>query len=112
MPGEGRGLSSRPTQDAVRDREIGQPSSLSDWSLAERRTGRNATLDCPIWREGAAVRHLTEHLCNLRHQIFNFGFPIFKQVDPLTRSELVAKRGIRRHIFHSDRNHKNMLLTG
>ena len=48
MPGEGRDLSSRPTQDAVRDREIGQPNSLSDWSLAERRTGRNATLDCTI----------------------------------------------------------------
>jgi hypothetical protein len=27
MPGEGRGLSSRPTQDAVRDLEIGQPSN-------------------------------------------------------------------------------------
>jgi hypothetical protein len=33
MPGEGSGLSSRPTQDAVRDLEIGQPSSLSDWRL-------------------------------------------------------------------------------
>ena len=30
MLGEGRGLSSRPTQDAGRDREIGRPSSLSD----------------------------------------------------------------------------------
>ena len=27
MPVEGRGLSSRPTQDAVRDLEIGQPSN-------------------------------------------------------------------------------------
>src|ERR1700747_2414134 len=27
MPGGGRGLSSRPTQDVVRDREIGQPSN-------------------------------------------------------------------------------------
>src|SRR3954466_168171 len=27
MPAEGRGLSSRPTQDAVRDLEIGQPSN-------------------------------------------------------------------------------------
>src|SRR6516225_123898 len=27
MPGEGRGLSSRPTQDMVRDLEIGQPSN-------------------------------------------------------------------------------------
>src|SRR3974390_2145226 len=27
MPGEGRGLSSRPTQDVVRDLEIGQPSN-------------------------------------------------------------------------------------
>ena len=27
MPVEGRGLSSRPTQDAVRDREIGRPSN-------------------------------------------------------------------------------------
>src|SRR6516162_3358689 len=27
MPGEGRGLSSRPTQDVVRDPEIGQPSN-------------------------------------------------------------------------------------
>jgi hypothetical protein len=35
MPVEGRGLSSRQTQQAVRDREIGQPSSLSDWSLAD-----------------------------------------------------------------------------
>src|SRR6516225_340494 len=27
MPGEGRGLSLRPTQDVVRDREIGQPNN-------------------------------------------------------------------------------------
>jgi hypothetical protein len=27
MPVEGRGLGSRPTQDAVRDLEIGQPSN-------------------------------------------------------------------------------------
>src|SRR5512132_2947956 len=27
MPGEGRGLSSRPTQDVVRNRQIGQPSN-------------------------------------------------------------------------------------
>jgi hypothetical protein len=27
MPGEGRGLSSRQTQDVVRDLEIGQPSN-------------------------------------------------------------------------------------
>ena len=48
MPAEGRDLSSRQTQDVVRDLEIGQPSSLSDWSLAERRTGRDATSDCTI----------------------------------------------------------------
>src|SRR6516162_9546921 len=34
MPGEGRGLSSRPTQDAVRDREIGQPSNSEKCSEA------------------------------------------------------------------------------
>jgi hypothetical protein len=27
MPGDGRGLSSRPTQDVVRDLEIGQPGN-------------------------------------------------------------------------------------
>src|SRR5215813_13366423 len=32
MPGEGRGLSSRPTQDAVRDLEIGQPSNSAKCS--------------------------------------------------------------------------------
>src|SRR4051794_41037431 len=34
MPGEGRGLSSRPTQDVVRDREIGQPSNSEKCSEA------------------------------------------------------------------------------
>ena len=34
MPGEGRGLSSRPTQDVARDREIGQPSNSEKCSEA------------------------------------------------------------------------------
>src|SRR5215472_1452620 len=34
MPGEGRGLSSRPTQDAVRDLGIGQPSNSEKCSEA------------------------------------------------------------------------------
>src|SRR3954454_21025715 len=34
MPAEGRGLSSRPTQDAVRDLEIGQPSNSETCSEA------------------------------------------------------------------------------
>src|SRR6516165_10993036 len=43
MPGEGRGLSSRQTQQAVRDREIGQPnhyetcSATADSVTRERR---------------------------------------------------------------------------
>jgi hypothetical protein len=32
------------------DPRSGVPSSLSDWGLAERRTGRNTTLDCVIRR--------------------------------------------------------------
>src|SRR6202040_2919030 len=34
MPGEGRGLSSRPTQDVMRDREIGPPSNSEKCSEA------------------------------------------------------------------------------
>src|ERR1700760_945471 len=34
MPGEGRGLSSRQTQQAVRDREIGQPNNSETCSEA------------------------------------------------------------------------------
>src|SRR5262252_9179233 len=34
MPAEGRGLSSRPTQDVVRDPEIGQPSNSEKCSEA------------------------------------------------------------------------------
>jgi hypothetical protein len=32
------------------DPRSGVPSSLSDWGLVERRTGRNTTLDCVIRR--------------------------------------------------------------
>ena len=42
MPGEGRGLSSGPTQDVVRDLEIGQPSNSEKrseglaWAIVHR----------------------------------------------------------------------------
>src|SRR6516225_11755306 len=36
MPVEGRGLSSRQTQDVVRDREIGQPSNSEECALSDK----------------------------------------------------------------------------
>src|SRR5215813_12993715 len=48
MPGEGRGLSSRPTQHAVRDLEIGQPSNSEKvFSNCRRRYTRKGVMSCP-----------------------------------------------------------------
>ena len=54
MPGEGRGLSSRQTQQAVRDREIGQPnnsetcSKAADGVTRESEGGSRLSLLCPV----------------------------------------------------------------
>src|ERR1700724_72084 len=54
MPGEGRGLSSRQTQDVVRDLEIGQPnnsetcSEAADGVTRESEGGSRLSLLCPV----------------------------------------------------------------
>src|ERR1700740_3291909 len=47
MPGEGRGLSSRPTQHAVRDLEIGQPSNSEKCSATADGVTRESVMSCP-----------------------------------------------------------------
>src|SRR6516162_7318522 len=62
MPVEGRGLSSRQTQQAVRDREIGQPSNSKKCSEAadgvtRESEGRNRlSLLCPVRQSMDASR--------------------------------------------------------
>src|ERR1700740_921550 len=68
MPGEGRGLSSRPTQDVVRDREIGQPSNsetrseTADGVTRESEGGGRLSLLCPV-RQDQPRRHSGACLC-------------------------------------------------
>src|SRR5215471_5090686 len=47
MPVEERGLSSRPTQDAVRDLEIGRPSNSEAFRHCRRRYTRKRVKSCP-----------------------------------------------------------------
>src|ERR1700747_3709358 len=60
MPGEGRGLSSRPTQDVVRDLEIGQPtnseksSETADGVTRESEGGSRLSLLRSVRARGAA----------------------------------------------------------
>src|ERR1700757_3735138 len=49
MPGEGRGLSSRPTQDVVRDLEIGQPSNSEKGSEAADGVTRESEGGGRLW---------------------------------------------------------------
>src|ERR1700730_15206558 len=59
MPVEGRGLSSRRTQDVVRDLEIGQPSNSEKWSetaggvTRESEGGSQLSLLCPVRQDQA-----------------------------------------------------------
>src|ERR1700756_4842560 len=68
MLGEGRGLSSRPTQDVVRDLEIGQPSNSEKCSEAadgvtrESEGGSRLSLLRPV-RQDQARRHSGACLC-------------------------------------------------
>ena len=55
MPVEGRGLSSRPTQDVVRDLEIGQPINSEERSETAEGAARESE-GCPVWHLGG--RHL------------------------------------------------------
>jgi hypothetical protein len=65
---EGRGLSSRPTQDVVRDREIGQPSNSEKCSEAadgftrESEGGSRLSLLCPV-RQDQPRGHSGACLC-------------------------------------------------
>ena len=62
MPVEGRGLSSRQTQDVVRDREIGQPSNSEECSEAADGVTRESegrsrlSLLCPVRQSMDASR--------------------------------------------------------
>src|SRR5438309_7839870 len=68
MPGEGRGLSSRQTQQAVRDREIGQPnnsekcSEAADGVTRESEGGGRLSLLRPV-RQDQPRRHSGACLC-------------------------------------------------
>jgi RNA-directed DNA polymerase len=68
MPVEGRGLSSRPTQDVVRDREIGQPSNsekcseTADGVTRESEGGIRLSLLCSV-RQDQPRRHSGACLC-------------------------------------------------
>src|ERR1700716_4378688 len=68
MPVEGRGLSSRQTQQAVRDREIGKPnnsetcSKAADGVTREREGGSRLSLLCPV-RQDQPRRHPGACLC-------------------------------------------------
>src|ERR1700760_3278752 len=68
MRGEGRGLSSRPTQDVVRDREIGQPSNsekcseTADGVTRESEGGSRLSLLRPV-RQAQPRRHSGACLC-------------------------------------------------
>src|SRR6516165_4768634 len=68
MPVEGRGLSSRQTQDVVRDREIGQPSNPEECSetadgVTRESEGRSRlSLLCPV-RQDQPRRHSGARLC-------------------------------------------------
>src|SRR6516164_10701292 len=68
MPVEGRGLSSRQTQDVVRDREIGQPSNSEECSEAADSVTRESegrsrlSLLCPV-RQAQPRRHSGARLC-------------------------------------------------
>src|SRR6202040_562247 len=67
-PGEGRGLSSRQTQDVVRDLEIGQPnnaetcSEAADGVTRESEGGSRLSLLCPV-RQDQPRRHPGTCLC-------------------------------------------------
>src|SRR5215831_11671359 len=73
MPGEGRGLSSRPTQDVVRDLEIGQPSNSQKCSEAadgvtrESEGGGRLSLLRPV-RQDQPRRHSGACLCPVPFQ--------------------------------------------
>src|SRR6516165_2088359 len=68
MPVEGRGLSSRQTQDVVRDREIGQPNNSEECSEAADGVTRESegrgrlSLLCPV-RQDQPRRHSGARLC-------------------------------------------------
>src|SRR6202171_6442924 len=68
MPVEGRGLGSRQTQQAVRDREIGQPnnsetcSEAADGVTRESEGGSRLSLLCPV-RQDQPRRHPGACLC-------------------------------------------------
>src|ERR1700751_215972 len=68
MPVEGRGLSSRQTQDAVRDLEIGPPnnsktcSEAADGVTRESEGGSRLLLLCPV-RQDQPRRHPGACLC-------------------------------------------------
>src|SRR6267378_2769033 len=68
MPVEGRGLSSRQTQQAVRDREIGKPnnsetcSKAADGVTRESEGGSRLSLLCPV-RQDQPRRHPGTCLC-------------------------------------------------
>src|SRR5438477_4678499 len=68
MPVEGRGLSSRPTQDVVRDLEIGQPSNsetcseTTDGVTRESEGGGRLSLLRPV-RQDQPRRHPGSCLC-------------------------------------------------
>src|SRR5882672_8026785 len=68
MPVEGRGLSSRQTQQAVRDREIGKPnnsetcSKAADGVTRESEGGSRLSLLCPV-RQDQPRRHPGACLC-------------------------------------------------
>src|SRR5690242_9298185 len=73
MPGEGRGLSSRPTQDVVRDREIGQPSNsekcseTADGVTRESEGGSRLSLLRPV-RQDQPRRHSGVNAGEKMHQ--------------------------------------------
>src|SRR5215469_2539515 len=78
MPVEGRGLSSRPTQDAVRDLEIGQPSNSEKCSEAvdgvtrESEGGSRLSLLRPV-RQDQPRRHSGLCLCPVRSNKSPYG---------------------------------------
>ena len=62
VPGEGRGLSSRQTQDVVRDLEIGQPSALNQTDG----TGQRSSLAIIAWADWGQTKGLGLALCSAR----------------------------------------------
>jgi AIR synthase related protein, C-terminal domain len=86
MPGEGRGLSSRPTQDVARDREIGQPSNPEKCS--EAADGRAAPLTKFCTGSGIESSGIYSNGLTLARKAF------FKREQPLPYHYRLPKTGV------------------